>query len=40
LFFVVAAGLLVSVWLLPKVVRFFRGVVRSIRGFLRPAATT
>jgi len=39
LFFVVAAGLLVSVWLLPKVVRFFRGVVRSIRGFLRPATT-
>ncbi len=40
LFCVVAAGLLVSVWLLPKVVRFFRGVVRSIRAFLRPAATT
>ena len=39
LFFVVAAGLLVSAWLLPKVVRFFRGVVRSIRGFLRPAPT-
>lgn len=38
LFFVVAAGLLVSLWLLPKVVRFFRGVVRSIRGFLRPAS--
>jgi Domain of unknown function (DUF4126) len=37
LFGVVAAGLLVSVWLLPKVVRFFRGVVRSIRAFLRPA---
>ncbi len=40
LFFVVAAGLLVSVWLLPKVFRFFRGVVRSIRAFLRPATTT
>ena len=40
LFFVVAAGLLVSAWLLPKVLRFFRGVVRSIRAFLRPAATT
>jgi hypothetical protein len=37
LFVVVAAGLLVSVWLLPKVIRFFRGVFRSIRGFLRPA---
>jgi hypothetical protein len=40
LFFVVAAGLLVSAWLLPKVIRFFRGVLRSIRAFLRPAATT
>lgn len=38
LFAVVAAGLLVSFWLLPKVVRFFRGVFRSIRGLLRPAA--
>ena len=37
LFVVVAAGLLVSLWLLPKVIRFFRGVVRSVRGFLRPA---
>ncbi|HYJ85060.1 MAG TPA: DUF4126 domain-containing protein [Pyrinomonadaceae bacterium] len=40
LFVVVAAGLLVSVWLLPKVIRFFRGVFRSIRAFLRPAATS
>ena len=39
LFFVVGAGLVVSVWLLPKVVRFFRGVIRSIRGFLRPATS-
>ena len=37
LFFVVGAGLVLSVWLLPKVIRFFRGVGRSIRGFLRPA---
>lgn len=37
LFAVVAAGLLVSIWLLPKVIRFFRGVFRSIRGFLHPA---
>ena len=36
LFAVVAAGLGLSVWLLPKVIRFFRGVGRSIRGFLRP----
>jgi hypothetical protein len=37
LFFVVAGGLLVSAWLLPKVLRFFRSVARSIREFLRPA---
>lgn len=37
LFFVVAAGLLVSAWLLPKVLRFFRKVAKSIRGFLQPA---
>ena len=37
LFAVVGAGLALSVWLLPKVIRFFRGVVRSVRGFLRPA---
>ncbi|MEK6282557.1 MAG: DUF4126 domain-containing protein [Acidobacteriota bacterium] len=40
LFLVVAAGLLVSAWLLPKVIRFFRGVVRSIRGFLQPAPSS
>ncbi|HKO98154.1 MAG TPA: DUF4126 domain-containing protein [Pyrinomonadaceae bacterium] len=37
LFAVVAAGLLFSFWLLPKVIRFFRGVFRSIRNFLSPA---
>ncbi len=36
LFLVVAAGLVLSAWLLPKVIRFFRGVGRSIRGLLRP----
>jgi hypothetical protein len=40
LFAVVAAGLLLSVWLLPKVIRFFRGVVRSVRGFLSPVASS
>jgi flagellar biosynthesis protein FliQ len=36
-FFVIAAGLLVSFWLLPKVVRFFRKVVRKVSGFFRPS---
>jgi hypothetical protein len=36
-FFVIAAGLLVSFWLLPKVVRFFRKVFRKVSGFLRPS---
>ena len=34
LFAVVASGLVLSFWLLPKVLRFFRNVFRSIRGFL------
>jgi len=33
-FFVIAAGLLLSFWLLPKVVRFFRKVFRKVSGFL------
>lgn len=37
LFLVVAAGLVVSVWLLPKVIRFFRQVVRSVRRIFSPA---
>ncbi len=36
-FFVIGAGLAVSIWVLPKVVRFFRGVFRKVRGWLRPA---
>lgn len=40
LFIVVGAGLALSFWLLPKVVRFFRGVFRSVRGFLRPATSS
>ena len=36
-FFVIAAGLLVSFWLLPKVVRFFRKVFRKVSGFLGPS---
>ena len=33
-FFVIAAGLLLSFWLLPKVVRFFRKVFRKVSAFL------
>jgi hypothetical protein len=40
LFLVVATGLGISVWLLPKVIRFFRSVGRSVRGFLRPATSS
>ena len=36
-FFVVAAGVAVTVWVLPRVVRFFRQVFRKIRGLFRPA---
>jgi hypothetical protein len=37
LFVVVVAGLIVSFIVLPKVIRFFRQVVRSVRGFFKPA---
>ena len=37
LFVVVAAGLVVSFIVLPKVIRFFRDVVRSVRRFFKPA---
>jgi hypothetical protein len=37
IFFVIAAGVAVSVWLLPKVIRFFRQVFRRIRRLFRPA---
>jgi Domain of unknown function (DUF4126) len=36
-FFVIGAGLAVSLWLLPRVIRFFRGVFRRVRSFFRPA---
>ncbi len=36
-FLIVAAGLAFSFWLLPRVIRFFRKVYQSIRGFFRPA---
>jgi len=34
LFVIVAAGLIFTFWLLPRVIRFFRKVYQSIRGFL------
>jgi hypothetical protein len=36
-FFVIAIGLLVSFWLLPRVFRFFRSVFRKVRHFFSPA---
>jgi hypothetical protein len=37
-FLIIAAGLIFSFWLLPRVIRFFRKVYQSIRGFFRPAS--
>lgn len=37
-FFVIGAGLAVSLWILPRVVRFFRSVFRRVRGWFSPAA--
>jgi uncharacterized protein DUF4126 len=36
-FFVIAAGLIFSLWLLPRVLRFFQKVYRRIRLFFSPA---
>ena len=36
-FLIVAAGLIFSFWLLPRIVRFFRQVCLRIRGFFSPA---
>lgn len=36
-FFVIAAGLAFSLWILPRVLKFFRGVYRKVRGVFRPA---
>lgn len=37
-FLIIAAGLIFSFWLLPRVLRFFRKVYQSIRGFFSPAS--
>ena len=36
-FLIVAVGLIFSFWLLPRVIRFFRKIYQSIRGFFSPA---
>jgi hypothetical protein len=36
-FFVIGAGVAVTVWVLPRVIRFFRQVFRKVRGLFRPA---
>lgn len=36
-FFVIAAGLAFSIWILPKVIRFFQSVGRRVRRFFKPA---
>ena len=36
-FFVIGAGLAFSIWILPKVIKFFRNVARRIRGLFSPA---
>ncbi|HUS10852.1 MAG TPA: DUF4126 domain-containing protein [Pyrinomonadaceae bacterium] len=36
-FLIIAVGLIFSFWLLPRVIRFFRKVYQSIRGFFSPA---
>jgi hypothetical protein len=36
-FLIIAAGLIFSFWLLPRVIRFFRKVYQSIRRFFSPA---
>ncbi len=35
-FFVIGAGLAISLWLLPRVIRFFRRVYSTVRGWFRP----
>jgi len=37
LFVIVAAGLVVSIYLFNRVLRFFRSVTRKIRGWFSPA---
>ncbi|MGZ8843120.1 MAG: DUF4126 domain-containing protein, partial [Pyrinomonadaceae bacterium] len=36
-FLVIAAGLAFSIWILPRVIRFFQNVGRKVRSLFRPA---
>ena len=36
-FFVIGAGLAISIWILPRVLKFFRQVYRKLRGLFKPA---
>jgi len=36
-FFVIAAGVAFSIWILPKIIRFFQNVGRRVRGWFRAA---
>jgi hypothetical protein len=36
-FFVIGAGLAISLWIMPRVVRFFRRVFATVRGWFSPA---
>lgn len=36
-FFLIGAGVAFSFWILPRVIRFFRGVYRKVRGWFAPA---
>ena len=36
-FFLIGAGVALSIWLLPRVLRFFRGVYRKVRRLFSPA---
>jgi hypothetical protein len=36
-FFVIGAGLAISIWILPRVLKFFRSVYRKLRGLFSPA---
>ena len=38
-FLIIAAGLIFSFWLLPRIVRFFRKVVQRVRALFSPAST-
>jgi len=36
-FFLIGVGVAFSLWILPRVIRFFRSVFRRVRGWFKPA---